>query len=86
MKCDGRGRPLAFLLTAGQRHEMLKFETLLDAGKIKRRSRGRPRLRPTMVLADRAYSGDKAHRLCHRRGIRLVVPPKRGHKRPRVRP
>ncbi|GHF64710.1 hypothetical protein GCM10017781_45730 [Deinococcus metalli] len=58
-------------------------EALLDAGKIKRRSRGRPRLRPTYVLADRAYSGDKAYRLCQRRGIHLVVPPKRDHKRPR---
>ena len=74
---------MAFLLTAGQRNEMLMFEALLDAGKIKRRSRGRPRLRPAFVLADRAYSGEKAHRLCRRRGIRLVVPPKRDHKRPR---
>lgn len=74
---------MAFLLTAGQRNEMLMFEALLDAGKIKRRSRGRPRLRPVFVLADRAYSGEKAHRLCRRRGIRLVVPPKRDHKRPR---
>ena len=62
---------------------MVKFEALLDAGKVKRRSRGRPRLRPTFVLADRAYSGYKAHQLCHRRGIRLIVPPKRDHKRPR---
>ena len=53
---------MAFLLTAGQRNEMLMFEALLDAGKIKRRSRGRPRLRPAFVLADRAYSGEKAHR------------------------
>ncbi|WP_412030360.1 IS5 family transposase [Deinococcus yunweiensis] len=83
LKCDGHGRPLAFLLTAGHRNEMLMFEALLDAGQIKRRSRGRPRLRPTYVLADRAYSGDKAHRLCRKRGIRLVVPPKRDHRRPR---
>lgn len=74
---------MAFLLTAGQRNDMLMFEALLDAGQVKRRSRGRPRLRPACVLADRAYSGDKAYRLCRRRGIRLVVPPKRDHKRPR---
>lgn len=59
------------------------FDALLDSGKLKRRSRGRPPIRPTSVLADRAYSGDKAHRLCRRRGIRLVVPPKRDHQRPR---
>lgn len=58
LTCDRRGRPTAFLLTAGQRNEMLMFEALLDAGKIKRRSRDRSRLRPTHVLADRAYSAD----------------------------
>ncbi|WP_373290537.1 IS5 family transposase, partial [Deinococcus aerophilus] len=83
LKCDGAGRPMAFRLSAGHRHEMTAFEQLLDAGKVKRAGRGRPRVRAQYVLADRAYSGAKAHRCCHRRGMRLVVPPKRDHKRPR---
>lgn len=74
---------MAFRLSAGHRHEMIVFEELLDAGKVKRVGRGRPRLRARYVLADRAYSGAKAHRCCARRGMRLVVPPKRDHKRPR---
>lgn len=74
---------MAFRLSAGQRHEMTVFEELLDAGKVKRAGRGRPKVRARFVLADRAYSGSKAHRCCQRRGIRLVVPPKWDHKRPR---
>jgi len=30
LKCDGQGRPLAFVLTPGQRHEMPVLEALLD--------------------------------------------------------
>lgn len=52
-------------------------------GRIKRQGRGRPRVRSRVVLADRAYSGNKAHRCCQRRGIQLVVPPKRDHRSPR---
>lgn len=61
----------------------MAFEALLDLGSIKRGGRGRPRVRCKYLLADRAYSGNKAHRCCTRRSIRLVVPPKRSHKRPR---
>ncbi|AWT37204.1 transposase [Deinococcus arenae] len=59
LKCDGAGRPIAFRLSAGQRHKMTIFEELLDAGKVKRASRGRPEVRARFVLADRAYSGRK---------------------------
>lgn len=31
LKCDGRGSPLAVLLTAGHRHEMVTSEALWDA-------------------------------------------------------
>ncbi|MFC6618849.1 transposase [Deinococcus radiophilus] len=55
----------------------------LDAGKVKRRGRGRPKVRARFILADRAYSGAKAHECCERRGMHLVCPPKRNHKRPR---
>lgn len=61
---------------------MSVFESLLDLGQIKRRSRGRPRLRPEFLLADRAYSGQKARNSCLRRRITLVVPPKKDHKKP----
>ena len=62
---------------------MIAFEALLDAGKVKRPGPGRPRVRSRFLLADRAYSGAKAHQCCRRRGVRLVVPPKRHHTNPR---
>jgi transposase len=74
---------MAFRLSAGHRHEMTAFEQVLDAGKVKRAGRGRPKIRARCVRADRAYRGAKAHRCCQRRGMQWVVPPKRNHKRPR---
>ena len=35
-RCDGKGRPIAILVTAGQRHEATVFEPLMEAGAIKR--------------------------------------------------
>lgn len=66
---------MAFRFSAGHRDELAAFEQLLDAGKVKHASRGRPRIRAQFVLADRAYSGAKAHYCCQRRGMRLVVFP-----------
>lgn len=60
---------------------MRVFEELLDMGKIKRRVRGRPRVRPRTLLADRGYSSKKARRACQVRGIKLVTPPKKDHQR-----
>ena len=62
---------------------MRAFEALLDEGRIKRSGRGRPKLRPEAVLADRGYSSKAAHRTCYKRGIRLETPPKKDHKRKR---
>ena len=54
---DGHGRPLAMLVTAGQRHESTRLGPLLDAIRVPRPGgRGRPRKRPTHLVADRGYT------------------------------
>ena len=50
---------------------------------MKRPGRGRPKLRPEALLADRGYSSGAAHQACSKRGMKLETPPKKDHKRKR---
>ena len=60
---------MTLVLTAGQRHEATKVEALMEQGAVKRVGRGRPKLRPKRVLADKAYSRRKIRCYLKRRGI-----------------
>jgi transposase len=64
------------VLTAGQRHEQIALEALLDRGAIRRQARGRPRLRPRRVAGDKGYGSPTARRRIRRRGIVPVIPTK----------
>ncbi|MGO4749632.1 IS5 family transposase, partial [Streptomyces sp. 2MCAF27] len=82
LACDGRGRPLAFVLTAGQAGDAPAFTEVMARLRVSRR-RGRPRTRPDVVLADRAYSSRAIREHLRRRGIRAVIPfpaDQRGHR------
>jgi len=70
---DGRGRPLAILLTPGQAGDAPMMLPVLSAIRVTRRC-GRPRTRPDKVLADKAYSSRaiRAHLRAH--GIVAVIP------------
>lgn len=46
VRAEGHGKPMAFVLQPGHRHESQAFERLMDCGAVKRRGVGRPRLRP----------------------------------------
>ncbi|MGW4516181.1 transposase [Streptomyces sp. NPDC004393] len=59
LACDGKGRPLAVLLTAGQRHDSVCARPLLERIRVPRTGRGRPRCRPDHVIAGRT-----AHAAC----------------------
>lgn len=50
LRVEGGGKPITFILTAGQRHEAVVFEQLLEQGEVKRSGRGRPRLRPERIV------------------------------------
>jgi hypothetical protein len=52
---DGRGRPLAILLTPGHAGDAPMMLPLLAHQRV-HRTIGRPRTRPDRVLADKAYS------------------------------
>lgn len=76
LRCEGNGLPLTFLLTVGERHESVMFETLMGQGAVKRAGVGRPRLRPKRVVGDKAYSSGAIRRYLRRRGIRVTIPRK----------
>lgn len=86
LACDGKGRPLSVLLTPGQRHSGTQLEGLLDAVRVARPegSPGRPRKRPSRLLAERGYSFESRRKLLRGRGIPHTIPECRGQKERRA--
>ena len=70
---DTRCRPLARVVTAGQRGDALGFAPLLARLRIPRLGRGRPRTRPDTLLGDKAYSARRIRDVLRRRRIRAVI-------------
>lgn len=73
---DSRCRPLARVITAGQRHDSVAFEPLMRRLRIRRVGRGRPRTRPDRLLADKAYSNRAIRSHLRRRRITATIPEK----------
>jgi len=71
---DGRGLPMRIVLTAGQAGDNPQLLPLLDGIRVARVGPGRPRTRPEVVIADKAYSHPSTRRAMRQRGIRFVSP------------
>lgn len=86
LACDGKGRPLSVVLTAGQRHGSTQLEELLDAVRVPRPegTPAIPRKRPAHLLADRGYSFESCRRLLRRRGISHTIPERKDQKERRA--
>jgi transposase len=67
---------MVLILTEGQRHEQPVLPTLMERGAVKRRGRGRPRIRPDRVAGDKGYSSLTVRRYLKGRGIGPVIPTK----------
>jgi transposase len=80
LRVDGKGKPITFVLTPGQRHEAVVFEALMEQGAIKRPRRGRPRRKPKRVCGDKGYSSQRIRRYARRKGIRQTIPRRRNEK------
>jgi transposase len=74
--CDGAGRLLVVLLTAGNGHDSPVFGRLLAALQVARRGPGRPRTRPDYLVADKGYSSRANRGLLRARGIGHTIPEK----------
>jgi transposase len=69
VKADGEGKPLALLVTPGQRHESKVFESLMEAS-----AGGMYGRRPDTPVGDRVYSYSRIRLHLARRGIKAVIP------------
>ncbi len=69
VRVEGAGKPVAFVLTPGQRHEASVFEELMTRGAVRRPGGGRPRIRPKRVCGDKGYSSRKIRSYLRRRGM-----------------
>ncbi|MFI6791950.1 IS5 family transposase [Nonomuraea sp. NPDC050383] len=87
---DGRGLPLAFVVTGGNINDCTPFTQVMAALRIPRLGRGRPRTRPEHVIADKGYSSRAIRTYLRRRGIGATIPERadqlagrahRGHRR-----
>jgi transposase len=81
LKAEGRGKPMAVVITPGQRHESTAFDDLMRQGAVKRPGRGRPKVRPQRVAGDKGYSGRAIRTGLRRRGIRATIPRRRDERR-----
>jgi transposase len=64
---------MVFVLTEGQRNEMIGFWPLMERGEVKRAGRGRPKVRPHRVCADKGYARGVVRRYLRRRGIGITI-------------
>jgi transposase len=85
--CDGKGRPLSIIVTAGQRHESTQLESVLDAIRVPclPGAAGRPRKRPEHLIADKGYSYPSCRRLLRGCGIRHTIPERHDQQERRMR-
>lgn len=74
---EGRGRPLAIVLSPGQAHDSPMLPAVLDAARVPRAGRGRPRKRPNTLTADKAYSNQKCRKALRERRIAGMIPARR---------
>lgn len=65
---------MVILLSGGERHESRFLEPLLEQGAVRRAGRGRPRLRPKRLAADKGDSSPTVRQYLRRRGIGAVIP------------
>jgi transposase len=76
VRVEGNGRPMTFILTAGQRHEAVVFERLMQQGAVHRATPGQPKRLPRRLVADKGYSSHTIRAFLRRHGIRHTIPHK----------
>ncbi|GGV19427.1 hypothetical protein GCM10010275_71400 [Streptomyces litmocidini] len=85
LACDGRGLPLAVVVTPGNINDSTVFDTVMGSLRVPRTGTGRPRRRPEAVIADEAYSSRAIRRVLRRRGVRAVIPERADQQANRLR-
>ncbi|MGC5020810.1 IS5 family transposase [Micromonospora sp. DT47] len=76
LACEQGRKLLAGVVTAGQRGDSPQFIAVLRKIRVARPGSGRPRTRPEIVLADKAYTSKANRGHLRARGIRACIPSK----------
>ncbi|HEY4460760.1 MAG TPA: transposase [Pseudonocardiaceae bacterium] len=76
LACEQGRKLMAVVVTAGHRGESPQFIGVLAKLRVARAGAGRPRTRPDMVLADRAYTSRANRAHLRSRGIQACIPSK----------
>ncbi len=74
LACDGHGRPVSVVLTGGNVNDCTMFDQVMAGVRFGRRGPGRPRTRPTRVIADKGYSSRAIRASLRRRHIPATIP------------
>jgi transposase len=85
LSCVGKGRPLSVIVTPGQRNDGTQLFAVLDAIRVPRMGRGRPRKRPERLLADRGYGKGLYRRMLRARSIPHTIPERAAHRERRAK-
>ena len=79
---DGRGVPIGVRLHSASPSEVRRAEETLATIRVGRRQRrGRPRQKPTRVIADKGYDSDALRERLRRRGMVLIAPHRTNRRR-----
>jgi transposase len=70
---DAHGIPLAIQLSAANRNDITHLISVVDAVPPVKGRRGRPRRRPSLLYADRAYDSHRHRMLLWERGIAPAI-------------
>ncbi|WFE59715.1 IS5 family transposase [Micromonospora sp. WMMD712] len=76
LACEQGRKLMAVVVTAGQRGDSPQFIPVLARLRVPRAGGGRPRTRPDMVLADKAYTSKANRSHLRSRSIRACIPSK----------
>ncbi len=76
---DGQGIPLGSPLASAS-----PAEETLDAIKVSRTARGRPKKRPARLIGDKGYDSDPLRKRLKHLKIDLIVPHRRNRKKPKT--
>jgi len=82
---DGKARPLSLALSPGQASDSKWMEPTLDAVRVPRPARGRPRKRPGKLRNDKGYSYARCRQALRRRGIKHLIPERRDQREQRAK-
>ena len=85
LSCDAKGRPLSVIVTPGQRNDGTQLSVVLDAIRVPKKGKGRPRKRPERLLADRGYGKGIYRRMLRARGIPHIIPERKDHRQRRAK-